>query len=102
MGEAKIHFKKYTNSKLVCLETKSPFDLQQTYFVLQRSKVLATKKGIRAGTTASTLRTIYDKIQTPKTVYYRTGCFLIYPSLGLVFKVNNQEIVEEWALFLSY
>jgi tetratricopeptide (TPR) repeat protein len=102
MGEAKIHFNKYTNSKLVCLETKLPFDLQQTYFALQRSNSLATKKGVRAGTTTTTLRTIYDKFQAPKTVYYSAGYFLIYRSLGLIFKVNNQEIVEEWALFLSY
>lgn len=50
----------------------------------------------------SNLQVSYNKIQNPKIVYYRNGYFLIYRSLGLIFKINNQELVEEWALFLSY
>ena len=101
LGLAKIHFNTYPNSKLACLETKSPFDSQQTYFALQRTRSLATKKGIKKGSTVSNLQVSYNKIQNPKIVYYRNGYFLIYRSLGLIFKINNQELVEEWALFLS-
>lgn len=102
MGTAKIHFNRYPNSKFACLESKSPFDTQNSYFALQRTQGLATYKGVRAGNTVSVLRRIYDNIQAPRTVRYRNGYFLIYRSLGLIFKVNNQELLEEWALFLSY
>ena len=102
MGITKMHFSEYPHSDLVCLETKSSFDLHKTYFVLQSTQKLSTHKGIRVGSTVSSLRKVYDSIQNPKIVHHRNGYFLIYRSLGLIFKINNKELLEEWALFLTY
>ncbi len=97
-----LHFNTYPHSKLSCFEMQNPLQAGNSFFALQRSTQLKTKKGIQAGNTVSQVRQRYDKVQAPRTVQYHRGYFLVYRSLGLIFKVDQQEKVVEWALFLSY
>ncbi len=101
-GAAQIHFKKLPNSKLACFELPNLRRGYSTFFVLQKTKTLATSKKIRKGYTVGMLRKAYDHIQVPQVIQHSNGYFMIYRSLGLIFKVNNQEKIEEWALFIAY
>lgn len=100
--KATLHFNEYANSNLACFQTKNSLEGNQSFFVLQSTYKLATHRGIHPGDSATKLRKTYDSTQTARIVQYKQGYFLIYRSLGLIFKVNNQEQIEEWALFLNY
>lgn len=97
-----LHFKDYSTSVLSCYEMQNPLQTGNSFFALQRSSKLKTKKGIQAGSTVQQLRYHYDEIQNPRTIQYQEGYFLVYRSLGLIFKIDQREQVTEWALFLSY
>ncbi len=102
LGSALLHLNYHSNSHLACFECKGVYEHQKGLYVLDCTKKSVTKRGLTIGNTAQLLRKVYDNVQEPRTMHYRSGYFLIYLILGLIFKINNQEIIEEWVILLSY
>jgi hypothetical protein len=80
----------------------NPHHQESALFALQKSQKSLTQKKIGVGNTVEQLRKVYKQQQKPYAIQHKTGYFLIYRSLGLIFKINNEERIEEWAIFLSY
>jgi tetratricopeptide (TPR) repeat protein len=102
ISNATFQYNDYPSSILVCFEQKTATDLFSSHFALQRSKKQQTSKGVAIGTAVGVLRKIYDVKQTAQTVQCSNGYFLIYRSLGLIFKINKEERLEEWGIFTTY
>jgi len=102
VSNATFRYSNYSNSLLVCFEQKAATDLFLSHFALQRTKKTTTSKRIGIGTAVTMLRKIYDAKHTCQTVQASNGYFLIYHSLGLIFKINKDERLEEWGIFTSY
>lgn len=101
-GQAALKLRKLTNSQLACFELPNPQNLQKARFVLHRSRSLQTSKKIRRGHAVGLLRKAYKQAAPPQAIQHKSGYFLIYRDLGLIFKLNEQEKIEEWAVFLTY
>jgi hypothetical protein len=101
-GKAILHQKKLPNSVLSCFELPNPQQPTSALFALQRSRKLSTQKKISVGNSVEQLRRVYNPLEKPYILQSRNGYFMIYRSMGLIFKVNNNERIEEWAIFMSY
>lgn len=76
---------------------------RDAYFFLQRTrnKSLETTQGVKVGDALSTIQKTYEGTYF-QVVHHHKGFFLVYPSKGLIFQVDTNNRVREWAVFAEY
>ncbi len=57
-----------------------------------------TKKKIKIGSTAKEVQNSYLP-EKPNTIAHKDGYFLVFPSNGLIFRIDKHDKVEEWAIY---
>lgn len=77
-------------------ETSSYFFLQRT-----RNKELMTQEGIKTGDGLATVQKAYKGTYF-QVVHHHHGFFLVFPSKGLIFQIDNHNKVREWGVFAEY
>lgn len=83
-------------SKLYTLKASDAvFQLQLTNSSAER-----TQKQIGVGSTVAAIKAAYSGLNS-HALSHRRGYFLIFPQKGLIFNVNRNEQVTEWALYMK-
>lgn len=74
-----------------------------SYFFLQRTRnrSVETSKGIKVGAALTFVQKAYEGIYF-QVVHHHKGFFLVYPSKGLIFQIDTNNRVREWAVFAEY
>jgi tetratricopeptide (TPR) repeat protein len=82
---------------------ENKLDSKISYAFLQRSrnKGIKTKRDIKVGDSYSKIKKAYEGMYF-QVVHYSKGFFLVYPQKGLVFRIDQQKKLREWAIFAEY
>ena len=82
---------------------ENKLDSKVSYAFIQRSrnKEIKTKRNIKVGDSYSKIKKAYDGMYF-QIVHHRNGFFLLYPQKGLVFQLDQQKKLKEWAIFAEY
>ena len=82
---------------------ENKLDSKVSYAFLQRSrnKEVKTKRDIKVGDSYSEIKKAYEGMYF-KIVHHSNGFFLVYPGKGLVFRMDQQKKLREWAIFAEY
>lgn len=76
---------------------------KSSYAFLQRTrnKAVMTTKGIKTGDALKKVQKAYEGIYF-QVVHHHQGFFLVFPSKGLIFQIDEHNKVREWAVFAEY
>lgn len=83
-----------SNSYLSKLQYKNQLMKMQRVY----SPSIKSNQGISIGSPASTITSAYPDSELG-TIRYTNGYYIVHYQKGLIFKLDDQELVEEWVLF---
>ena len=91
-----LKWKTKGKSSFSCLEN----DVNNNVIYLHKTTDASnrTNKGIKVGSSAKDILKSYSK-EKRTTIAHKEGYFLVFPSNGLVFRIDKEDKVKEWAIY---